>query len=98
MNNEHGKRSSHVKNMMHFLALVSTAILLFFTPFQVTAHYCGKIKGNKIITHGNLSCAKAKHVYKAFQNGHTPKGWACGLSAGSCESDDGKKGFTFRLN
>lgn len=76
--------------------VVIVPLLLLVLSSTVEAHLCGKVKGQKIVTYGELSCAEAKRVYKAFQAGHAPADWNCGLSAGEC--GNGSKGFTFRFN
>ena len=82
---------------LKFLMLVTTLIFLTH-PYTAMATNCGKVKGNKIVTYGGLSCVTAKHVYTAFLKGQIMKGWTCGLSAGACDRDDGKEGFSFRFN
>jgi hypothetical protein len=71
-------------------------LVVITLPLSAEAENCGKIKGQKIVTYGGMSCNEARRVYKAFQRGHTPKSWACGQSAGACGK--GKIGFTFRFN
>lgn len=72
------------------------AILIITLPLSGFAKNCGMVKGHKIVAYGGLSCVKAKHIYRSFQSGHTPKGWTCGQSVGGCGK--GKMGFTFKLN
>lgn len=76
---------------------ISSIVLSLILSCSAHAHDCGKVKGNKIITHGELSCSEARHVYMVFQQGHTPANWTCGLSAGECFYGKvyGKRGFTF---
>lgn len=71
-------------------------ILLLASPSMVLASNCGKVKGQKIVTYGGLSCSKAKSIYQSYLSGKIPDGWNCALSAGVCEKDN--KGFTFRFN
>lgn len=78
------------------ITLLVAITLMCIVPYSAEARNCGNIKGNKLVTYGGLSCSEAKNVYKAFQAGHTPVGWTCGLSAGACDRDN--KGFTFRFN
>lgn len=68
-------------------------LLILLTSYSAHARYCGKVLGKKINTYGHLSCKRAKQVYKAFNAGHTPKGWLCGQSVGGCGK--GKQGFIF---
>lgn len=83
-----------MKRVFATLVVVAAAAVSLLVPVSGQAAKCGTYMGQKIVTHGGLSCRKAKSVYRAFQNGHTPKGWVCGLSAGGCNK--GSKGFTFR--
>lgn len=78
--------------------VISMAFAFFVLSLSCSAQArcCGKFMGKKIVTYGNLSCAKAKSVYKAFDSGHIPAGWTCGQSVGGCGK--GKQGFTFKLN
>lgn len=84
-----------MKIIIKLITLI-TIMMPFVAPFTAQAQNCGKIKGNKIVTYGGLSCSKAKYVYEAYKHGHIPAGWTCGLSAGACNF--GKQGFTFRFN
>lgn len=73
-----------------------TLIILLASPLIVLANNCGKVKGQKLVTYGGLSCSSAKSIYQSYLSGKIPEGWSCALSAGVCEKDN--KGFTFRFN
>ena len=76
------------------IAAIAASMVL---PVSGQAANCGTYLGSKIVTHGGLSCARARTIYAKFKNGYRlPSGWVCGLSAGRC--DKGSKGFTFRFN
>lgn len=77
------------------LAVLVGALTVFTLPFSAQAANCGKVKGQKIVAYGGLSCAKAKKIYQSFQSGHIPKGWTCGQSVGACAK--GKMGFRFNF-
>ncbi|VVC75437.1 hypothetical protein AQUSIP_07270 [Aquicella siphonis] len=84
---------------MRILSTLFIIMIFLFSLFMTTAtqaRNCGKYMGHKIVTSGGLSCADAKRVYKAFQEGHIPAGWMCGQSVGGCGKGD--KSFTFKLN
>lgn len=81
-----------MKTLLKSVTLAASAFLLL-SP--VYAKDCGVVMGKTIeITKGNLSCKKAKKVYKAFVKGKIPKGWNCGQSVGGCGNE--KQEFTFR--
>lgn len=86
--------------MTRRLILLAAAALIavaLFLPTGASATNCGKYLGSKIVTHGGLSCSRAKAIYRKFHAGEkVPSGWVCGLSAGACNK--GSKGFTFRFN
>ena len=83
-----------MKPLLKISCILLTAFITL-SPTLVNAHQCGKVMGKQIeITMGNLSCSRAKAVYKSFMKGHTPKGWTCGQSVGGC--GNGKQEFTFR--
>lgn len=59
---------------------------------------CGTYRGAKIVTHGGVTCKKAKQVYKRYDTGGAlPRPWFCSASAGICERSEAKY-FTFRFN
>jgi hypothetical protein len=88
---------AHVSSLAAILIVLTAVCLALAMPSAVEARHCGKVAGDKIVTHGGLSCKTARHVYRLFKAGKPlPRGWSCGLSAGSCNK--GSKGFTFRFN
>jgi hypothetical protein len=85
-----------VKALVIFMIVFGALVLVLGAPTTVEARNCGKVAGAKIVTHG-VSCKTARRVYRRFKSGKSlPRGWVCGLSAGSCSK--GKKSFTFRFN
>jgi hypothetical protein len=81
-----------MKKIFNISLIVAVAIAFF--PYASQARNCGLFMGKNIKTYGNLSCTKAKAVYKSFNSGHTPKGWTCGQSVGGCGKE--KQGFYFK--
>jgi hypothetical protein len=82
--------------IMQSKILFTFIIAITSLSLAISAHakICGKIEGHKIVTYGNLSCTKAKSIFKSFQKGHIPAGWNCGQSVGGCGK--GKQGFYFK--
>lgn len=83
-----------MKDITTKLLMILSAALLALVSVNADARYCGKVKGNKIVTKSAMSCAEAKRVYLAFLDGKTPEGWTCGQSVGGC--GNGKKEFSFK--
>lgn len=77
------------------LVAVALTLALALPTVSQAKRSCGRFMDVTIVTHGGLSCKKAKEVYKTWQTGKggPPKGWDCGLSARGCHK--GKQGFTF---
>ena len=97
MARSHARNASMLKSFVAILLVLTAVTLALAMPSTVEARNCGKVAGAKIVTQGRLSCRTARRVYRRFKAGKPlPRGWACGLSAGSCTK--GNKSFTFRFN